>query len=224
MPPPTTSWSTFSDSASSTVSFVETFDPPTIATIGRAGLASALASASSSSVSRRPAAAVGANLAMPWVDASARCAVPKASITKTSHRAAYFFAVSSTFFFSPLLTRQFSSTTSSPSATSKPPSVHSRIRRTFLPSFCAITSTTGLSESSSLNSPSVGRPRWEVTITLAPALRQCSMVRIDAVMRASEVTLPSLTGTFMSARIKTRLPARSRSVTRMNAIAVSPEK
>ena len=30
-------------------------------------------------------------------------------------------------------------------------------------------------------------------------------------IRASEVTLPSLTGTFRSARINTRLPAKSRS-------------
>ena len=105
-----------------------------MATIGRAGLSSALVSASSSSVSRMPAQATGANLATPWVEASARCAVPKASITKTSHSAAYFLAVSSTFFFSPLLKRQFSSSTSSPSATSKPPSTQSRIRRTGLPS------------------------------------------------------------------------------------------
>jgi hypothetical protein len=55
-----------------------------------------------------------------------------------------FRAVSSTFFFSPLLTRQFSSSTTSPSATSKPPSTQSLIRRTGLPSLAAITSATGL--------------------------------------------------------------------------------
>ena len=49
-------------------------------------------------------------------------------------------------------------------------------------------------------------------MTLAPAFMQCSTVGMDAVMRASEVTLPSLTGTLRSARISTRLPARSRSV------------
>ena len=65
MPPPTTSWSTLSESDSSTVSLVDTFEPPTMATIGRAGLASALSSASSSSVSSRPAQATGANCAMP---------------------------------------------------------------------------------------------------------------------------------------------------------------
>jgi hypothetical protein len=41
------------------------------------------------------------------------------------------------------------------------------------------------------------------------------MVGIEAVMRASEVTLPSLTGTLRSARMKTRFPLRSRSVMRM---------
>ena len=48
------------------------------------------------------------------------------------------------------------------------------------------------------------------------------MVAIDAVIRASEVTLPSLTGTFRSERIKTRLPFKSKSVILMKeAIATS---
>ena len=150
MPPPTTSWSTFSDSDSSTVSLVETFEPPTIATIGRFGLSNALVNASSSPVSRMPAHATGANLATPWVEASARCAVPKASITNTSHSPAYFRAVSSAFFFSPLLKRTFSSNTSSPAATSKPPLIQSLTRRTGFPSFLERSSATGLSEFSSL--------------------------------------------------------------------------
>ena len=68
--------------------FVETLEPPTIATIGLAGLANAFSSASSSAASSGPAQATGANLATPCVDAWARCAVPKASITNTSHSAA----------------------------------------------------------------------------------------------------------------------------------------
>ena len=52
-----------------------------------------------------PAQAIGANLAIPWVDPWARWAVPNASMTNTSHSLAYFCAVSSTFFFSPLLKR-----------------------------------------------------------------------------------------------------------------------
>ena len=81
MPPPTISASTFAASAFRTVSLVETFDPPTIATSGRAGWASALPSASSSAASSGPAQATGAYFAMPCVVASARCAVPKASLT-----------------------------------------------------------------------------------------------------------------------------------------------
>ena len=75
-----------------------------------------------------------------------------------------------------------------------------------------MTSATGLSEFSSEYTPSSGRPRCEVTITFAPAFNANSIVAIEAVIRASEVTLPSLTGTFKSARIKTRLPAKSKSV------------
>ena len=52
-------------------------------------------------------------------------------------------------------------------------------------------------------------------MTFAPAFRQCAMVGIEAVMRASEVTLPSLTGTLRSARMKTRLLLRSRSTRRL---------
>ena len=81
MPPPTISWSTRASSASSTVSLVETFEPPTIATSGRFGLSSAVSSATSSLTSSGPAQAIGANFATPCVLASARCAVPKASMT-----------------------------------------------------------------------------------------------------------------------------------------------
>ncbi len=53
------------------------------------------------------AAATFAKRATPSVDASARCAVPNASITNTSQSAAYFAASSGLFFFSPALKRQF---------------------------------------------------------------------------------------------------------------------
>ena len=114
MPPPTISLSTFSSSDSSTVSLVETFEPPTIATSGRAGFSSALSSASSSPTSSGPAQATLANRATPWVLASARCAVPNASITNTSHSAAIFRASFSSSFFSPLLKRTFSHSTALP--------------------------------------------------------------------------------------------------------------
>ena len=61
--------------------FVETFDPPTIATSGRAGRSSARESASISAAISGPAHATVAKRAMPCVVASARCAVPNASFT-----------------------------------------------------------------------------------------------------------------------------------------------
>ncbi|MNY36043.1 hypothetical protein D3C86_1705020 [compost metagenome] len=81
MPPPTISWSTLSARDLRMVSLVETLEPATMATSGRAGWPSARPSASISAASSGPAQATGAYLAMPWVVASARCAVPKASLT-----------------------------------------------------------------------------------------------------------------------------------------------
>ena len=60
---------------------LETLEPPTMATSGRFGSCRALPSASISAPIRMPAQATGAYLAMPWVVASARWAVPKASLT-----------------------------------------------------------------------------------------------------------------------------------------------
>ena len=65
IPPPTTSWSTTLASESNTVNLVDTFEPPTIATNGRAGLSSAFESASNSPANSGPAHATGANLATP---------------------------------------------------------------------------------------------------------------------------------------------------------------
>ncbi len=120
IPPPTISWSQTWLRLFSTSSLVETLEPATMAAIGLAGLFSALPSASSSAASSGPAQAISANLATPWVEPWARWAVPKASMTKTSHSAAYFCASSSVFFFSPGLKRTFSSNTSSPGFTSTP--------------------------------------------------------------------------------------------------------
>src|SRR5690348_16913464 len=50
--------------------------------------------------------------------------------------------------------------------------------------------------------------------TFAPFSIASLMVGSDARMRASLVTLPSLTGTFRSSRIRTRFPARSWSTMR----------
>ena len=57
MPPPTISLSTFAIRLSSTVSFVDTFEPATIAISGRFGFSSAVSSATSSFISNGPAQA-----------------------------------------------------------------------------------------------------------------------------------------------------------------------
>src|SRR5690554_6714540 len=88
IPPPTMIWSHISDKDSNTSNLVDTLEPPTMATSGRAGLSKALPNASNSFANNGPAHATGANLATPCVEACARCAVPKASITNMSHKAA----------------------------------------------------------------------------------------------------------------------------------------
>ena len=65
IPPPTMSSSTFSESALRIVSLEETFEPATIATRGRFGLAKARLKASNSAAIKGPAQAIGANLAIP---------------------------------------------------------------------------------------------------------------------------------------------------------------
>jgi hypothetical protein len=120
--------------------------------------------------------------------------------------AAIFFASASSFFFSPLLTRQFSSSTTSPGFTSTP-STQLALSGTSRPSSSPNRAATGASESAGLNSPSVGRPRCEVTITAAPASSAMRMHGTDARMRVSSVILPaSSCGTLRSARMKTRWP------------------
>ncbi len=137
-----------------------------------------------------------------------------------SQSAAIFCASSSAFFFSPLLTRQFSSSTTWPGATFTPFSTQFATSGTSRPSSSARRLATGASESSGLNSPSVGRPRCEVTITAAPASSAAWMAGTDARTRVSSVMLPwSSCGTFRSARMKTRwpetLPSAIRSVRRL---------
>ena len=55
-----------------------------MAPTGALGVAIAFSRAFNSLANSGPAQATGANLATPWVEAWARCAVPKASITKIS--------------------------------------------------------------------------------------------------------------------------------------------
>ena len=206
MPPPTMSWSTLSARLLRMVSLVDTLEPATMATSGRCGCARAWVSASISADSKGPAQAMGAYCAMPYVVPSARWAVPKASFTKMSHSAASLRANASWFFFSPTLRRQFSSSTTWPGATVTP-STQSDTSGTSRPSSSARRAATGASESSGLNAPSVGRPRWLVTITAAPASSAIWMQGMEARMRVSSVMRPaSSCGTLRSARMKTRWP------------------
>ena len=123
-----------------------------------------------------------------------------------SQSLAIFRASSGLFFFSPLLTRQFSSSTTWPGATATP-STQFAMSGTSRPSSSDRRLATGASESSGLNSPSVGRPRWLVTITAAPAFSAISMAGTEARTRVSSVISPaSLSGTLRSQRMKTRWP------------------
>src|SRR5690348_16375866 len=128
-----------------------------------------------------------------------------------SQRAAIFRARLSSSFFSPLRKRTFSHSTAEPGSTCTP-STQSFTIGTFTPRRAVRRSATGARDSSGSYSPSLGRPRWDSSMTRAPALRACWMVGREARIRASLVTLPSATGTFMSSRISTRFPFRTRSV------------
>src|SRR5256885_14728136 len=75
-------------------------------------------------------------------------------------------------------------------------------------------------ESSGLSSPSLGLPRCEVTITAAFCSSAWRMPGSEARMRVSSVILPFSIGTLRSARMKTRLPRRSRSVMRLKRTAL----
>src|ERR1019366_2392485 len=122
-----------------------------------------------------------------------------------SQRAAIFFASSSESFFSPLLKRTFSSSTTSPGPTVTPSS-QSRFNATGTPSNWVSRLATGASENSSENFPSSGLPKCDMTTPWAFAASAAWMVGIAARIRASLVTTPSLMGTFKSSRISTRFP------------------
>jgi hypothetical protein len=97
----------------------------------------------------------------------------------------------SSFFFSPLLTRQFSSSTTWPGLTSTP-STQLATSGTGQPSSSARRAATGARLSSGLNWPSVGRPRCEVTITAAPASSAMRMAGTLARTRVSSVMRPAV--------------------------------
>ncbi|EWS62954.1 hypothetical protein Y695_03814 [Hydrogenophaga sp. T4] len=113
-------------------------------------------------------------------------------------------ASSGLFFFSPTLRRQFSSMTSWPGSTDTP-STQLATTGMLRPMSSPMRAATGASESSGLNSPSMGRPRCDVTMTAAPASSAIWIAGMLARMRVSSVMLPaSSCGTLRSARMKTR--------------------
>ncbi len=210
IPPPTISWSAILDRESRTVSLVDTLEPPTIATIGRAGSFSALPSASSSAASSGPAHAT-----REFTDTVSRSlrAVSSTECVHYEHvtQCSVFFGQGFVVFLLAFVeanvfqNNQF--TFSNVNAVEVIFNQTNRVRQ-----FVFQVVNNRQPENSSLYSPSVGRPRWEVTITFAPCFRASSMVGREKHGYASLVTFPSFTGTFRSARIIHVFPARSRSV------------
>ena len=173
MPPPTISWSTLPTSDCQQFSLVETLEPATIASSGRAGLSSALASASSSAISSGPPQAT-------WREADHAVGGGLRAVRgaegvhdeDVAQRGVSSAPAPRRPCFSPTFMRQFSSSTTWPGATSTPSS-QSRTSGTSRPSSSARRcgdrrQRVGLGS----NSPSFGRPRCDVTITAAPAVQR----------------------------------------------------
>mmetsp|Transcript_6898 Transcript_6898/g.13377 ORF Transcript_6898/g.13377 Transcript_6898/m.13377 type:complete len:253 (+) Transcript_6898:174-932(+) len=102
MPPPMTTLSHLSRRVSRTVILEETLEPPTMAAMGFSPLLTAPSRYSSSLARRKPATEGERCLVTPSVEAWARWAVPKASLTKRSKGAANFLTNSGSFLVSSL--------------------------------------------------------------------------------------------------------------------------
>mmetsp|Transcript_8419 Transcript_8419/g.20805 ORF Transcript_8419/g.20805 Transcript_8419/m.20805 type:complete len:254 (+) Transcript_8419:313-1074(+) len=102
IPPPMMTVSHLSRRASKTVILVETLDPPTMAIMGFSPLVTAPSRYSSSLAKRNPETDGCKNLVTPSVEAWARWAVPKASLTKRSKGAASFSTNPASFLVSSL--------------------------------------------------------------------------------------------------------------------------
>ncbi len=216
MPPPMRMRSALPSSASITPSLSAIFAPPRTTTKGRSGSSVTLRSESTSRSTSSPAAA-GSRVASSYTEACLRWTTPKPSETKASPRAASSRAKasrsSSVFAVSPALKRRFSSTATwpSPSAATvscaEEPTV-SVAKATSWPSSSPRRPTTGRREYFSSGSP-LGRPRWEITATRAPASTSRVRVGSAARMRPSSVIVVPSSGTLRSARTSTRLPRSS---------------
>ena len=117
MPPPTISVSTCGAMRWSTASLSDTFAPPNTAANGRAGDSNAAPSICSSRAISSPATA-GRCAVTPTVEACARCAAPKASLTNRSASEASIREKSASFFSSPGWNLKFSSSSTPPGRSS----------------------------------------------------------------------------------------------------------
>src|SRR5258708_6604514 len=164
----------------------------------------------------RPATEVSTWWETPSVEAWARWALPKASLTKTEaplsamRRAAKAGSLAS----SSAWKRTFSSKSTPPSARS--PAIfrtwgptQSAAIITGRPRSSASRAPTGLRLSSG-SGPLGGRPKWEARISRAPALIRWSRVGCEARIRVSSRMAPLAIGTLKSTRTKTRSPRRFR--------------
>jgi hypothetical protein len=225
IPPPTsTAWQRDS-SASRTSSLPETFAPPMTAWNGLAGFSSSRDSASTSRSISRPATA-GRWWVIPSVDACARCAAPKASLTYTSAKPGERLRELGIV----RLLRPVEAEVLEEEQVARPQLVdcHLHARRRGRrrssapgrPSSCARRSATGFRRSASFTLP-LGRPRWLARMTEAPRSSRWMIVGRLARIRVSSVILPSSSGTLRSARRKTRFPVTSTSRTVLLSIGAS---
>jgi hypothetical protein len=207
MAPPIRSRSTRPSSADMTPIFPEILEPPSMPMNGRSGSRSASSRNRSSLPMSSPATASPPRSIMarasPEVEAWARWATPKASLTKRSPRAAHEAASAGSFASSPARNRVFSSSATPPAGSSEtsaatPSGSASGMKRTGSPSNSDSRAATGARDSPGVG-PS-GRPKCERRTTLAPASRRSSIVGTEERSRWSSVTRPASKGTLKSAR------------------------
>ncbi|MPN05640.1 hypothetical protein SDC9_152891 [bioreactor metagenome] len=213
MPPPMMMASTFGKRFLITPILSDTLAPPKMATKGRLGLVRAPPITEISFSIRNPHTA-GRNFATPSVEAWARWADPKASLTYISARSASDLAKVGSFFSSSLWKRTFSSSMTSESFRAE----ESAFASSPITSFAILTFVfksslrrfaTGFKEYFSEYSP-LGLPRWEQRITFAPLSIRYRMVgREPTSLVSSVICCFSSSGTLKSHRSRTFFPVTS---------------
>jgi hypothetical protein len=205
MPPPTISLSTLPSRLSSTVSFVETFGPPTIATSGRFGLTSAFSSASSSLTAagrRRPPARLAHAVRARFGAVRRREGVHDVDVAERRHLLRQLVLVLLLALVEAHVLEQHDLAGSAVDAV-EPVALEAHLAAEQFDRRAA----TGASENSLAARPPPA-PEVGHDSTRAPALRAASIVGSAARMRASLVTTPFWTGTLRSSRIRTPLASQ----------------